>query len=102
MTEAAAGYALEVRAAALPDGTQTEGDYRVLVGVNAPEVLTGQAQPQGDKVLAAPIEVKAGLKLLRISEVDSPNENYTVLASLRMDWTDPRAWPSARTPATAP
>ncbi len=90
MTEAAAGYALEVRAAALPDGTQTEGDYRVLVGVNAPEVLTGQAQPQGDKVLAAPIEVKAGLKLLRISEVDSPNENYTVLASLRMDWTDPR------------
>ena len=90
MTEAAAGYALEVRAAALPDGTQTEGDYRVLVGVNAPEVLTGRAQPQGDKVLAAPIEVKAGLKLLRISEVDSPNENYTVLASLRMDWTDPR------------
>ena len=73
----------------LPDGTVTEGDYRLLVGVNAPDVLSGQAQPQGDTVLAAPIEVQTGLKILRISEVDSPNENYTVLASLRMDWTDP-------------
>ena len=89
MTESAVGYTLEVRAAALPDGTVTEGDYRLLVGVNAPDVLTGQAQPQGDKVLAAPIEVQTGLKILRISAVDSPNENFTVLGSLRMDWTDP-------------
>ena len=89
MTESAVGYTLEVRAAALPDGTVTEGDYRLLVGVNAPDVLSGQAQPQGDKVLAAPIEVQTGLKILRISAVDSPNENFTVLGSLRMDWTDP-------------
>ena len=89
MTESAVGYSLDVQAGSLPDGTVTEGDYRVLVGVNAPDVLTGQAQPQGDKVLDAPIEVKAGLKILRISAVDSPNENYTVLGSLRMDWTDP-------------
>ena len=88
VTETAVGHVLEVRAAALPDGTVTEGDYRVLVGLNAPEVLTGQAQPQGDKVLAAPIEVQTGLKILRISAVDSPNENFTVLGSLRMDWTD--------------
>ena len=89
MTETAGGHALEVRAAALPDGTVTEGDYRLLVGLNAPDVLTGQAQPQGDKVLAAPTEVQTGLKILRISAVDSPNENFTVLGSLRMDWTDP-------------
>ena len=88
-TESAVGYSLDIQAGSLPDGTVTQGDYRVLVGVNAPEVLTGQAQPQGDKVLAAPIEVKAGLKILRIAAVDSPNENYTVLGSLRMDWTDP-------------
>jgi hypothetical protein len=89
MTESAVGYTLEVRAGSMSDGTLTEGDYRLLVGVNAPDVLTGQAQPQGDRVLAAPIEVKTGLKILRISAVDSPNENYTVLGSLRMDWTDP-------------
>jgi hypothetical protein len=89
VTEGAVGYALDVQAASLPDGTRTEGDYRVLVGVNAPDVLSGQAQPQGDKVLAAPIAVQTGLKILRISAVDSPNENFTVLGSLRMDWTDP-------------
>ena len=89
VTEGAVGYSLDVQAAPLPDGTLTQGDYRLLVGLNAPDVLTGQAQPQGDKVLDAPIEVKAGLKILRISEVDSPNENFTVLGSLRMDWTDP-------------
>jgi hypothetical protein len=89
MTEPAVGYRWEVRAGALPDGSVTEGGYRVLVGVNAPDVLTGQAQPQGAGVLATPIEVQAGLKILRISEVDSPNEKFTVLGSMRMDWTDP-------------
>ena len=89
MPENAAGYTLEVQAGAKPDGTVTEGDYRLLVGLNAPDVLTGQAQPQGEKILDTPIEVQTGLKILRISEVDSPNENFTVLGSLRMDWTDP-------------
>jgi hypothetical protein len=89
MTEDALGYTLEVQAAALPDGTVTEGDYRVLVGIDAPEVLTGQAPPQGDKVLKGPIEVKTGVRILRISAVDSPNENFSVVASVRMDWTDP-------------
>ena len=88
-TESAVGYTLAVQAGSLPDGTVTEGDYRVLVGVNAPDVLTGQAQPQGNKVLEAPIEVKTGLKILRISAVDSQDENFTVLGSMRMDWTDP-------------
>jgi hypothetical protein len=89
-TESAVGYSVVVQAAPLPDGNVTEGDYRLLVGLNAPEALTGQAQPQGEAVLTAPIPVKTGLKILRISAVDSPNENYTVLGSLRMDWTDPK------------
>jgi hypothetical protein len=80
---------LHLQAGVLPDGTVTEGDYRLLVGVNAPDVLTGQAQPQGDKVLKAPIEVQTGLRILRISAVDSQNENFSVLGSMRMDWTDP-------------
>jgi hypothetical protein len=89
VAEGAVGYSLEVRAAKLPDGTSTEGNYRLLVGVNAPDVMTGRAQPQGDKILEAPIEVKTGLKILRISAVNSPDENFTVLGSLRMDWKDP-------------
>ena len=89
MPETAVDYTLEVRAGSLPDGTVTEGDYRVLVGVNAPDVLTGQAQPQGAKVLEAPIEVQTGLKIFRISAVNSQNENFSVVGSLRMDWTNP-------------
>lgn len=88
-TESAVGYTLSVQAGSLPDGTVTEGDFKVLVGVNAPEVLTGQAQPQGDKVLESPIEVKAGFKILRVSAVNSQDENFTVIGSMRMDWTDP-------------
>jgi len=88
-TESAVGYTLAVQAGSLPDGTVTEGGFRVLVGVNAPDVLTGQAQPQGDKVLETPIEVQTGLKIMRISAVNSQDENFTVVASLRMDWTDP-------------
>jgi hypothetical protein len=37
-TESAVGYTLAVQAGSLPDGTVTEGDFRVLVGVNAPDV----------------------------------------------------------------
>jgi hypothetical protein len=88
-TESAVGYTLAVQAGSLPDGTVTEGGYRVLVGLNAPDVLTGQAQPQGEKIFDTPIEVQTGLKIFRISAVDSQNENFTVIGSLRMDWTDP-------------
>lgn len=87
--EAAQGYVLEVRAGARPDGTISAGDFRLLVGLDAPDVLTGQAQPQGAPVLEAPIEVQTGLRILRISAVNSQDENFTVLANLRMDWQDP-------------
>lgn len=88
-TESAVGYTLAVQAGSLPDGTVTEGDFRVLVGVNAPDVLTGQAQPQGAPVLETPIEVQTGLKIFRISAVNSQDENFTIVGSLRMDWMDP-------------
>ncbi len=88
-TESAVGYTLAVQAGSLPDGTVTEGNYRVLVGLNAPDVLTGQAQPQGEKILDTPIAVQTGLKIFRISAVNSQDENFTVVASMRMDWTDP-------------
>ena len=51
MSETAVGYSLECAGGSLPDGTPTKGEYRILVGVNAPDVLGGQAKLQGDKVL---------------------------------------------------
>jgi hypothetical protein len=87
--ENATGYTLDVRAANAPDGTATTGDFRALLGLNAPEVLTGQATATGGGVLKKPIEVQVGVRIERISQVNSQDENFTMLGSMRMDWTDP-------------
>jgi hypothetical protein len=89
LPEGGVDYSLDIQGAQKLDGTATLGEFRALVGVNAPDVLTGQAPALGRKLLEAPIEVKIGLKVNRISQVNSQDENFTVLGSLRMDWTDP-------------
>lgn len=87
--EEAAGYTLDILAADGADGTPTTGDFRALVGLNAPQVLTGQAEMTNTAVLKKPIEVQIGIRIERISDVDSQGEDFTVLGSIRMDWIDP-------------
>jgi hypothetical protein len=87
--ETGTGYTLDIQAVTGPDGTPTAGDYRALVGLNTPDVLTGSAQPTENGILLKPIDVKVGVRIERISEVDSQGEDFTMLGSLRMDWTDP-------------
>ncbi len=87
--ERAVGYTLEIQAANGPDGTSTAGDFRALLGLNALEALTGQAEATGDEILKKPIDVQVGLRIERISEIDSQGEDFTVLGSIRLDWTDP-------------
>jgi hypothetical protein len=89
LSEGGAGYSLDVRAAPASDDGTTAGDFRLLVGVNAPQVLTGEALPQGVQVLQAPIEVMVGIRINRISAVNSQDENYNIIGNMRMDWTDP-------------
>lgn len=89
LPEAAMGYTLDVSAAPDPSGVVTEGDFRVLLGLNAPQVLGGGAAETGNAVLRPPLEVQVGIRIERISEVDSQGEDFTVLGSMRMDWTDP-------------
>jgi hypothetical protein len=69
--------------------TITTGDYRLLVGVNQPDVLTGNATPTGDSVLQNPTEVMIGLKMQQITDVDQKAENFSAVVSLTMEWTDP-------------
>jgi len=81
-------YLLEI-GSCCEETNQTYGDYRILLGVNAPEVLTGQAQVEGRLVAREPIDVGIGLVLEQIIEVNHQSEFFTTVANLQMEWTDP-------------
>jgi hypothetical protein len=81
-------YLLEI-GSCCEDFNLTSGDYRLLLGVNAPEVLSGQAQTEGRLVAREPIDVGIGLVLEQIIEVDQQSEFFTAVANLQMEWTDP-------------
>lgn len=87
--EESIGYSLEISGAPNADGQPTAGEFRALVGLNAPEVLTGQADVTERPALKSATEVQVGVKIDRISEVDSAGEDFTVIGSVRMDWRDP-------------
>ncbi len=82
-------YRLEI--ASTSEGEQaTSGDYRLLVGVNEPEVLTGKAESEGGRdVVREPIEVNIGMRVEQIVDVDHQSEFFTAVGTLQMDWTDP-------------
>jgi hypothetical protein len=94
----AEGYRLGVTATA-PSGTATAGDFRLLLGLNAPEVLDGEGESTGRALLEEPIPVRIGVRLEQITDVDQKAENFSVVASLVLHWTSPAL---AFDPETAP
>jgi len=79
---------LEVLSSPL-NGANTTGDFRLLTGLNAPNVLTGNEPPGGRPVLQEPIPVKVGVELEQITNVDQVNENFAAVANIWMEWNDP-------------
>ncbi len=71
------------------DGLIKEGEYRLLMGINQQDVLTGSAQSTELPVLREPIEVQIGIKLQQIIDVNFQDEFFSVVASIQMEWTDP-------------
>ena len=86
--DGAENYVLEVIAAS-PNGQMTAGDFKLQVGLNAPEVLKGQGQPNSESLLKLAIPVKVGLKLEQIVNIDQPNEIMNDVGTLKLEWTDP-------------
>jgi hypothetical protein len=73
-----------------PAGTATAGRFRLLVGLNAPEVLQGKGEPTGREILQEPIPVSIGVKMQQLTSVNQKTENFAVFASMVMHWQDPR------------
>jgi hypothetical protein len=67
----------------------TSGSFRLLVGVDTPEVLEGKGQPVGRPLLRLPIQVGVGLRMDQITGVDQRAENFGVVGDLTLEWLDP-------------
>jgi len=73
-----------------PAGKATAGSFRLLLGLNAPEVLQGQGEPTGREILQEPIPVSIGVKMQQLTSVNQKAENFGVVATIVMHWQDPR------------
>jgi hypothetical protein len=72
-----------------PSGKITTGDYRLLLGLNRPEVLEGHGKSEGRHIVREPIPIQMGLKMQQITGVNQKEEHYGVVAELWMEWRQP-------------
>ena len=84
----AENYQLEISACCSESNIADVG-YRLLVGINVPAVLTGEAELDGRPVIRRPIEVRTGLRLEQIIAVNQPKEFFSAVVTLRMQWRNP-------------
>jgi hypothetical protein len=66
----------------------TAGDYRLILGLNAPDKVTSESAPFGPALIRKPTQVFVGMKLQQITGVDQSAENFGAVVDLRVEWTD--------------
>ena len=93
-TEADRTSALEIKGLS-QSGEAVRGDFRVLIGINTPEVLQGKADSgkadSGDRdLIREPLPVTAAIQVDQISSISQKNENFTVVGQLQLMWSDPQ------------
>ncbi|MFW2365261.1 MAG: hypothetical protein ACN4GW_02535 [Desulforhopalus sp.] len=64
-------------------------EYRLDVGINAPEVLHGDVIENGLYVFQQSTNVKIGLSVDQIANVDQQSETFSVVGSLQLIWQEP-------------
>ena len=73
-----------------PPGSKDNAiDFRLLAGVNAADVLSGQAAPTGKPIVRPVTPVEIGLRMDQITGVDQRSKNFGVVVSLLLNWRDP-------------
>jgi hypothetical protein len=87
-TEESRNYSVHL-SGALEGNRQTHGSYRLLLGLNAPEVLKGQGKPGGRSLLREAIPVRAGIFVDQIIRVKQRDENFGAVGDLVLEWDDP-------------
>ena len=68
---------------------RTSGEFRLLVGINAPEILDGKGLPTGRPIIAQPIQVGVGIHMDQITHVNQREEHFGVAGGLTLKWQDP-------------
>jgi hypothetical protein len=71
------------------DAAAGEIEVRLVVGLNAPEVLRSHAKAGRYGVVRAATRVRIGVNMQQITGIDQKEENFGVVAALRMQWQDP-------------
>jgi hypothetical protein len=87
--ERASNYILDITSCSNNEEVTT-GDYRLLVGLNAPEVLSGNAVSRGRSLLRPPIVVQVGFFMDQIINVNQQEEHYSIVGTIQAEWTDPK------------
>ena len=88
LKEEGENYSLVVRGDSGKESV-AEGTFRILIGTNNPEVLTGKGDTRGRPIIREPIEVNVALLIDQITDIDQRKENFTVVGYLQIKWVDP-------------